>query len=211
MPKIVARGWSRRPLLLALLVTGGLGSHVAGPPVRAAQDPGGLRGDVENGKVLFEDNTCFGCHGYTGETGRGPRLNPSRLNQERFIAYLRNPPTPRRMPPYQQAEVSDQKLADIYAFLVSLRSASPEAESIPLLNEILTPVVAAHRPGSGDFQLPMSRGCRSWACEWWATRSCLARGTAWSARRRSSRRRSLRRSQQATGVRRETPSASLNG
>ena len=103
----------------------------------SAQDSEGIQGDADRGKTLFTDYTCFGCHGYTGETGLGPRLNPPRFNQERFIAYLRNPPNPRRMPPYQQAEASDQRLADIYAFLQSLESGSPAAENIPLLNAIL--------------------------------------------------------------------------
>ena len=35
------------------------------------------------------------------------------------------------MPPYRQDDVSDQKLADIYAFLESLPSASPDAEDHP--------------------------------------------------------------------------------
>ena len=130
-------GWSVMSLLLALVLTQVVVTHVAGVQAASAQDPTALRGDIENGKMLFKDYTCFGCHGYTGETGRGPRLNPPRLNQDRFITYLRNPPNPRRMPPYQQADVSDQKLADIYAFLQSLPSGSPEAESIPLLREIL--------------------------------------------------------------------------
>ena len=103
----------------------------------SAQDSEGIQGDADRGKTLFTDYTCFGCHGYTGETGLGPRLNPPRFNQERFISYLRNPPNPRRMPPYQQAEASDQRLADIYAFLQSLESGSPAPEDIPLLNAIL--------------------------------------------------------------------------
>ena len=132
--------WPRVGLPLVWAVLASL--MVAGSETLAGrgQQPGeqaALVGDVENGQVLFEDYTCFGCHGYTGETGRGPRLNPPRLDQERFIAYLRNPPNPRRMPPYQQAEVSDQKLADIYAYLQSLPSASPEVEDIPLLGDLL--------------------------------------------------------------------------
>jgi len=59
------------------------------------------------------------------------------MRQARFITYLRNPTNPSRMPPYQQSEVSDQKLANIYAYLQSLPSASPDAESIPLLQAIL--------------------------------------------------------------------------
>ena len=145
MTRVSACRWSRTSRFLALLVTVGAIPHVVGAPAAAAQASEELRGDIAHGKVLFTDYTCYGCHGYTAETGRGPRLNPPRLNQDRFIAYLRNPPNPRRMPPYQQPDVSDQKLADIYAFLQSLPSGSPEAESIPVLREILreTPVVAA--------------------------------------------------------------------
>ncbi len=122
-------------LLLAAAATG----SVTGPGATAAgaQDPAALEGDAANGERLFTDYTCYGCHGYTGETGRGPRLNPPRLRQAQFIAYLRNPPNPRQMPPYRQDDVSDQKLADIYAYLVSLPSASPEAEDIPVLRDIL--------------------------------------------------------------------------
>lgn len=96
-----------------------------------------LEGDAENGKILYKQYTCYGCHGYTGETGFATRLNPPRMRQARFITYLRNPTNPSRMPPYQQSEVSDQKLANIYAYLQSLPSASPDAESIPLLQAIL--------------------------------------------------------------------------
>ncbi len=110
---------------------------VSGTGRPAAQEPAMLEGDAANGAQLFRDYTCYGCHGYTGETGRGPRLNPPRLRQQQFIGYLRNPPNPRQMPPYRQADVSDQKLADIYAFLTSLPPASPDAEDIPLLREIL--------------------------------------------------------------------------
>ena len=121
-------------LLGAVAFPGAAGS---GPGATAAQDPAAIEGDAANGAQLFTDYTCYGCHGYTGETGRGPRLNPPRLRQAQFIGYLRNPPNPRQMPPYRQAEVSDQKLADIYAFLESLPSASPEAEDIPVLRDIL--------------------------------------------------------------------------
>ncbi len=121
-------------LLAVAMVPSGGGAATG---ASAAQEPATLEGDADNGAQLFRDYTCYGCHGYTAETGRGPRLNPPRLRQDRFIGYLRNPPNPRQMPPYRQAEVSDQKLADIYAFLESLPSASPEAEDIPVLREIL--------------------------------------------------------------------------
>ena len=125
--------------LVGLLLAAAAIAAVTGPGATeaGAQDPAAIEGDAANGGRLFTDYTCYGCHGTTGETGRGPRLNPPRLRRAQFIAYLRNPPNPRQMPPYRQADVSDQKLADIYAFLESLPSASPEVEDIPVLRDIL--------------------------------------------------------------------------
>jgi len=108
-----------------------------GGKVTESQDGEPLLGNTENGEQLFTEYTCSGCHGYTGETGLGTRLNPPRMRQARFIQYLRNPTDPERMPPYQEPEVSDQNLADIYAFLESLPSQSPAIEDIPLLQAIL--------------------------------------------------------------------------
>ncbi len=130
-------GRSRAGTALAGLLLAAAAVAVGPAAGAARQDAAMLEGDAANGAQLFTDYTCYGCHGYTGETGRGPRLNPPRLRQAQFIAYLRNPPNPRQMPPYRQADVSDQKLADIYAFLESLPSASPDAEDIPVLREIL--------------------------------------------------------------------------
>ena len=124
-------------LALGLGLTGALLAAGVGATTNPRQDRAGLRGDVDRGHALFQAYTCYGCDGHTGETGFGPRLNPPRLDQAGFIEYLRNPRTPRRMPPYQQDDASDQKLADIYAYLASLPSASPDAERIPLLQAIL--------------------------------------------------------------------------
>ena len=93
-----------------------------------------------NGEKQYLALQCWACHGYTGETGSGPRLNPPRFNQAAFIAYVRRPsgikisPGPGGfMPPYAGPEVTDQDLADIHAWLVSLPSTSPPVVSIPLL------------------------------------------------------------------------------
>ncbi|HEX7081528.1 MAG TPA: cytochrome c [Gammaproteobacteria bacterium] len=104
----------------------------------AAQD---LVGDAERGAVRYSELRCYACHGHTGETGPAPRLNPTRFNQAGFIAYVRNPATFYRgnvggaMPPYAADDVSDQDLADIYAYLDALPSTSPALEDIPLLDE----------------------------------------------------------------------------
>lgn len=112
-----------------------------------AQPPGrhvaALTGDAVRGKRLYTAYHCYACHGYTGETGTAPRLNPLRLGQAAFIAYLRNPATNYRdepsvygvMPPYAQDEVTNQDLADVYAYLKSLPSYSPPLKDIHLLDE----------------------------------------------------------------------------
>lgn len=104
----------------------------AQPPKSQAQ----LQGNAGRGKALYTQYSCHTCHGFSGETGPGARLNPAWMGQTLFIAYLRNPPKPTRMPPYQQREVTDQKLADIYAFIESLPK-SPEAATLPLLEALL--------------------------------------------------------------------------
>ena len=100
-----------------------------------AQD---LEGNVDNGKELYLAYSCYACHGYTGETAR-IRLNPLLFTQADFVEYLRNPPDLPGfgfgMPAYAGSDVSDQDLADVYAYIRSLPSTSPDPEDIPLLNE----------------------------------------------------------------------------
>ena len=122
--------------LLALLV--GVGLLLPMTPAEA-QNAGTLQGNAENGEMLFKEYHCYACHGYTGETGAGTRLNPPRMNQNGFITYVRNPVNT-RMPPYRQAEATDQKLADIYAYVVAMELNSPEVSDIPLLRAILEEV-----------------------------------------------------------------------
>ena len=107
-------------------------------PVQA--DTEKIEGNVQRGEKLYLDYSCWSCHGYTGETGTGNRLNPLRFNLEGFISYVRRPPRPllphgvgMRMLAYDGPEVSDQNLGDIYTYLKSLPSGSPPIEEIPLL------------------------------------------------------------------------------
>jgi len=100
-----------------------------------AQTPAG---DAQRGKTLFLSYKCYACHGYTGETGQtGVRLNPPRFPQIAFMAYVRNPSGRRTeggiMPAYAGEDVSDQTLADIYAYVSSLPSSTPPLAEIPLL------------------------------------------------------------------------------
>jgi mono/diheme cytochrome c family protein len=90
-------------------------------------------GDTANGKRLFERNTCYQCHGHEGQGGlAGARLAQTKLSQAGFAAYVRNPRSG-GMPPFRAKILSDQDLADVYAYIKTF----PEpraAKDIPLLN-----------------------------------------------------------------------------
>ena len=90
-------------------------------------------GDVANGKRLFERNGCYQCHGYWGQGGNaGARLAQTRLPFPAFSAFVRNPPSG-SMPPFRAKVMSDEELADVYAYIKSIPEPKP-AKDIPLLN-----------------------------------------------------------------------------
>jgi mono/diheme cytochrome c family protein len=100
------------------------------PPAPAAESS--LAGDAENGKRVFMADGCFECHNTEGQGGGGgPKLAPNPIGFAAFTHQLRSPA--RQMPPYAITVLSDQEVADIYAFLRS-RPEPPKADSIPLLN-----------------------------------------------------------------------------
>jgi len=87
-------------------------------------------GNVENGKKIFSSYGCYQCHGFVGQGGAGARLAPRPISFAAFSKYVRQPAD--QMPPYTTKVVSDQELADIYAFLMTIPQ-PPAANSIPLL------------------------------------------------------------------------------
>jgi mono/diheme cytochrome c family protein len=89
-------------------------------------------GNAENGKRVFTKYGCYECHGREGQgaTTTGPRLGPDPVPLDAFTSYVRKPTG--EMPPYTAKVVSDQDLADIYAFLQA-RPHPPAAKTIPLL------------------------------------------------------------------------------
>jgi hypothetical protein len=52
-----------------------------------------------------------------------------------FIALVRNPGSPNRMPPYSAKTISDRELTDIWTYIKALPNA-PAAKDIPLLQQI---------------------------------------------------------------------------
>ena len=100
----------------------------APPPSAAAAAP---KGDEANGRKLFESYGCYQCHNLAAQGGAaGPRLAPRPIAFAAFSKYVRQPAAD--MPPYTVKVVSDQELADIYAFLMAIPQ-PPPIDSIPLL------------------------------------------------------------------------------
>ncbi|HLQ77032.1 MAG TPA: cytochrome c [Terriglobia bacterium] len=90
-------------------------------------------GDIANGKRIFMRNGCYQCHGTVGQGGlAGPRLAQTKLTLAGFTAYVRNP-APGSMPPFRAKVMSDQELADAYAYVQSVPPPVPPAD-IPILN-----------------------------------------------------------------------------
>jgi mono/diheme cytochrome c family protein len=98
------------------------------PPAKASAAPAG---NAQNGKRIFESYGCYQCHDHDAHGGAGARLAPNPIAFERFSRYVRHPTGD--MPPYTAKVVSDQELADIYAFLETI-PAPPAVKDIPILN-----------------------------------------------------------------------------
>jgi mono/diheme cytochrome c family protein len=91
-------------------------------------------GSAERGHQAYMKYLCYTCHGTIGQgadRGTGPRIAPNPLLYAAFALQVRAPRLD--MPAYRKEFVSDQELADIYAYLQSVKP-SPAAKDIPLLN-----------------------------------------------------------------------------
>lgn len=91
-------------------------------------------GSPERGYQAFMKYQCYTCHGTIGhgaDRGVGPRLAPNPLPYDSFSLQVRRPR--QDMPAYRKEFVSDQELADIYAYLKSVKG-GPAVKEIPLLN-----------------------------------------------------------------------------
>src|SRR3974390_2656282 len=92
-----------------------------------------LAASAEKGKAAFVQHGCWQCHGFEGQgASSGAKLAPDPLAIEAFTAFVRT--TDRSMPPYSESILSNDDLADIYAYLRSIPK-PPDAKSIPLLKQ----------------------------------------------------------------------------
>lgn len=128
-------GGSWRPVIVVFVAvaTVALFAHSArGQAKGAAATPAG---NVETGKQLFKKSGCYECHGTQGQIASraGPALTPTLAPLDGFTAYVRRPAG--SMPAYAEKVLSNQELADIYAFLRTVPRPLPSRE-IPLLNPV---------------------------------------------------------------------------
>ena len=90
------------------------------------------RGNVANGKKLYETVGCFECHGWAGQGGSaGPKL----IAPPAYPAFIVQLRTPRNvMPPFTAKVLTDQQAADIYSY-ISTFPKPPDPRTIPLLQD----------------------------------------------------------------------------
>jgi len=95
-----------------------------------------LAASPEKGKDAYMKHGCFQCHGTIGQgsviTSAGKVLTDTAMPYEAFAAFVRT--TNRAMPPYSEKILSNEDLADIYAYLQSIPKAA-DYKTIPLLNQ----------------------------------------------------------------------------
>ena len=118
----------RNVLIATLLLASGITAQTPKPSATA----GAPKGDAVKGRKLFASYGCYQCHGYEaqGAAATGPRLAPRPIAFAIFAQYTRTPAGD--MPPYTAKVVTDQDLADIYAFLLTIPQ-PPPIESVPIL------------------------------------------------------------------------------
>ena len=115
-------------LMIAIAAVSAISLSAQTPASTASKAPAG---NVDNGKKIFTSYGCYQCHNYAANGGgAGPRLAPNPIAFAAFLRQIRKPSN--EMPPYTAKVVSDQDVADIYAFLQTVPPA-PAAGSIPIL------------------------------------------------------------------------------
>jgi ubiquinol-cytochrome c reductase cytochrome c subunit len=112
-------------------------AHVSGLAALAAGlvigSGAALAASAENGRTAFVRHGCWQCHGFQAQGGiAGPKLAPDPMPVEAFTAFVRG--SNRLMPPYMEAILSNEDLADIHAYLQTIPQPA-DYKSIPLLNQ----------------------------------------------------------------------------
>lgn len=134
--------------LLVLLAPGesaGQNEKGKSPPAKALK-LGPVTGNAAHGRELFHAHTCYGCHGFNGETGARDLVgtnSPILSSEETFIYFLRQradlaPLLPSTaMPNYPENSLSNKDAKDIYAYIRSMKLDAPDIDDIPALRKTL--------------------------------------------------------------------------
>ena len=113
----VVRGFGLAALAAGLILGGG----------------GAFAASAEKGKAAYTQHGCWQCHGTQGQGAvTGPKLAPDPMPIETFTTFVRT--SNRAMPPYPEAVLSNDELADIHAYLQTIPKPA-DYKSIPLLNQ----------------------------------------------------------------------------
>jgi mono/diheme cytochrome c family protein len=105
---------------------------LASAPALAAGQTAAPKGDIAAGKKTYLENGCHACHGSVGQGGGpGPTLAATRMSYAGYHAQLRKPRSV--MPAYALSLMTEQEVADTYAYLRSLPGARAEKDLPALL------------------------------------------------------------------------------
>ena len=121
--------------MVMILLPAGRAARAQNAAQQAEKSEAAPSGNADNGKKIFTKDGCYECHGREGQganQGAGPRIGPPQLSFDAFTKYIHQPTG--QMPPYTSKVISDQELADIFAYLQSRPKAAP-SKDIPLLNQ----------------------------------------------------------------------------
>lgn len=92
-----------------------MGACSAAPAAPAAQPA--PQGDAAKGQAAWAQLPCAGCHRANGEGASGPKLAGTSKSYDQILNQVRKGGGP--MPAFTAAQVSDQQVLDIVAWLKS--------------------------------------------------------------------------------------------
>jgi mono/diheme cytochrome c family protein len=124
-------------------------------------DEGAPGGNAAAGKTAWMDRRCRRCHGEMGEGGFGPDLAGRALTYSQFKQALRKPWG--IMPTFIELYTSDQVIADLQAYLISLPKVDAPAAWVVDIRNIVPNSQWSSKPPTQDAplgqQLFASYGC----------------------------------------------------
>jgi mono/diheme cytochrome c family protein len=123
------------PRLVAMARSAVVLSALSLAALAGAQAQDAPKGDAAKGKALWLTDGCSYCHGTVGQGGGGRsaglRIAQQPLPFEAFLNQVRRPAD--EMPVYVESVLSNQDVADIFAYIQSLPP-PPDLKSIRILN-----------------------------------------------------------------------------